>query len=83
VCFVSNKGALALRKTGKAQRLIARKCGVTQPTVSLWCSGKKLPTYENRKTLRDAYGIDVDDWDRKPEMSPVIAPMSADIGSAA
>jgi transcriptional regulator with XRE-family HTH domain len=46
---------------------IARKCGVGQPTISLWISGKRKPLYENRKTLLEVFKIPMEAWDRREE----------------
>jgi transcriptional regulator with XRE-family HTH domain len=62
-----NQGSVLLRRTHKPQRAIARKCGVSQGTVSKWMSGEVKPEYENRKTLLELYGIPLDAWDQEPE----------------
>lgn len=46
---------------------IARKCGVGQPCVSLWVSGKRKPNFENRKTLYEQFQIPMEAWDRRAE----------------
>jgi len=46
---------------------VAWKCGVTQPVVSRWISGKRKPNYESRKTLFEQYSIPMDTWDQPAE----------------
>ncbi|MCC6557278.1 MAG: helix-turn-helix transcriptional regulator [Polyangiaceae bacterium] len=59
-----------LRLSAKlTQARLARKCGVTQPIISMWISGRRKPTYDNRKTLFEQCGIALDDWDRAAEDS--------------
>jgi transcriptional regulator with XRE-family HTH domain len=48
---------------------IARKCGVGQPTISLWISGKRKPNFESRKTLLEQCQIPMEAWDRRVEES--------------
>lgn len=55
--------------TKLTQVRVARKCGVTQPIISMWISGRRKPTYDNRKTLFEQLGIALDDWERAPEES--------------
>lgn len=50
-----------------SEERIAWKCGVTQPVVSRWISGKRKPNYESRKTLLEQYGIPMDTWDQPVE----------------
>jgi transcriptional regulator with XRE-family HTH domain len=56
---------LLLKLTKKASEgRIARKCGVTQPVISMWISGRRKPNYENRKTMAEQLGIAMDAWDQ-------------------
>ena len=52
-----------------SQKIVARKCGVSQTVVSQWISGERKPTYENRKELLAQYGIDMDAWEQ-PAQKP-------------
>lgn len=62
--------ARLLRLTKKyTQGKIARKCGVSQAVISLWISGQRTPTYDNRKTLLTEYEIGLDDWERPAEVA--------------
>lgn len=46
-------------KRRKTQREIADECGVTQPTVSEWESGKSSPRPSLWALVSSAYGISV------------------------
>jgi transcriptional regulator with XRE-family HTH domain len=63
------EGQLRLLKICKkyTQARVARKCGVSQAVISFWISGKRKPDYDNRKTLRELYQIDMDAWERPAE----------------
>ena len=63
------EGQYLLRKLARryTEKRIARRCGVTQPIVSRWISGKRKPNYENRKLLMEEYQIPMDAWDRRAE----------------
>jgi transcriptional regulator with XRE-family HTH domain len=49
------------------QERIARRCGVSQASISLWISGRAKPEHENRMALMIQYGIELDAWDRYDE----------------
>jgi len=60
------EGQFLLRRLARkyTEKRIARRCGVTQPIVSRWITGKRKPGYENRKVLFEQYRIPMDAWDR-------------------
>jgi transcriptional regulator with XRE-family HTH domain len=44
-----------------SQAELARRLGVSQPTVWEWLNGKSLPSAERLKALSEATGISIDD----------------------
>jgi hypothetical protein len=66
------EGQALLRRLARkyTEKRIARRCGVCQPVVSRWISGKRKPNYENRKILFDEYQIPMDAWDRRIAHTP-------------
>ncbi len=60
---------LAVIAHRSTQKVVARKCGVSQTVVSQWISGVRKPTYENRKELLKQYGIEMDAWEQ-PAQKP-------------
>ena len=64
------KHLLRLTRQG-SQDAIALACGVSQSVVSLWISGKRKPTYENRVVLEKQYKIALDAWDRIAEVMSI------------
>jgi len=63
---IMTEGQASLRRLARrySEKRIARRCGVTQPIVSRWITGRRKPNYENRKILLDQYRIPMDAWDR-------------------
>jgi len=63
------EGQFLLRRLARkyTEKRIARRCGVTQPIVSRWITGKRKPNYENRKLLFEEYQIPMDAWERHAE----------------
>ena len=50
-----------LIKFDKTQRDIANYLNVSEPTVSQWCSGQKMPRVQRVKKLADYFGISFND----------------------
>lgn len=64
-----NEGSRVLAGVDSIQAEVARRCGVSQATVSNWISGKYTPTIRHRRTLESAYKIPFNAWD-SPAASP-------------
>lgn len=64
--FKRNAGGIALARTGKQNTEIAAALGRTKPTVGRWISGERKPTDEDRKKIREVFGIAEDLWDQAP-----------------
>ncbi len=60
------EGQYLLRRLARkyTEKRIAWRCGVSQPVVSRWITGRRKPNYENRKLLFEQYQIPMDAWDR-------------------
>lgn len=61
-----NQGATSLAKLcrdGASRRAVAAACGVTEQAVRLWCEGRAIPNYVNRKRLLKTHAIPIDAWD--------------------
>ena len=68
---MTTQGQARLRKLAckYSQIRLARKCGVSKAVISLWISGGRTPDYDNRKTLLNQLGIDMDAWDTPAEVT--------------
>lgn len=55
---------VVLRTT--TQAVVARHSGVTQASVSMWCSGRSRPGGRARRVLSDLYGIRPESWGPLP-----------------
>lgn len=49
-----------LDKQRMSQRIFAEYMGVDAPTVSTWCSGKRMPNPESTKKMAEILQVDVD-----------------------
>ncbi len=69
---IMTEGQASLQRLARryTEKRVARRCGVSQPVVSRWISGKRRPNYENRKILLDEYQIPMDAWDRRIKHTP-------------
>lgn len=66
----SNAGAVALAALKLSHTVVASACGVARSTSAHWRDGSAKPRREARGVLRDAYGIDVNAWDREADAPP-------------
>lgn len=48
-----------IKVKGVKQKWLAAKLGVSEVTVSNWCSGKTIPTEENYEKLSEILGVEV------------------------
>lgn len=48
------------KKNNMSQKQIAMSLHVSQPTVSEWESGKKLPSSKNARELADLFAVSID-----------------------
>lgn len=49
-----------------SQRALAARVGRTEPTVSLWLSGKNLPDLESALALETVASVPLTAWAQKP-----------------
>lgn len=50
-----------LNLRGVSQTQLAEHCGVSDPSVSAWCSGKTVPKMKNLEQIAELLNIDVKD----------------------
>lgn len=56
------RASVRLALLGIREQEIATRCGVVQSAVSHWITGRAVPGDRRKVTLRDAYGIPVEEW---------------------
>lgn len=59
-----NDGARLLRRTGLSFAEIGRRVRRSRFAVHRWCSEERKPDYASRVALREAFGIDLEAFDR-------------------
>lgn len=57
-----SRGSQALSKCGRSHGQIARRCGVSRPLVTQWCSGKKNPNDECKAILETDFQVGFAWW---------------------
>ncbi|MBI3319514.1 MAG: helix-turn-helix transcriptional regulator [Candidatus Omnitrophica bacterium] len=57
---LSDRLPRAIQAAGITQGKLAELIGASQPAVSQWCTGKKIPSEENYPSLAGALGVNVD-----------------------
>ena len=62
--MTSSDGAKALKRCGWTQGKIARECGVSQPLVGGWMSGRKRPGPEHRARLEALGLVKAEQWEQ-------------------
>jgi len=60
----AGRAALLVVLRTTTQAAVARDAGVTQGSVSMWCSGRSVPRARARRRLSEAYGIAPESWVR-------------------
>lgn len=76
--FTSNLRSL-LAKSGKSQKEASKAIGVSGPTFSDWCNGKKYPRIEKMEILANYFGVTVSELVGKQgeEIQTDISPRNA------
>ena len=57
-----SEGARLLSQVQDKQMVVAERVGVSQTTISMWCSGHRVPKPVHREALSKAYGIPKSSW---------------------
>jgi DNA-binding XRE family transcriptional regulator len=56
---VYNRIKVVLAEFGTSQKTLAEAIGVSEETVSAWCTNKKQPSWENLYAIADYLNVDV------------------------